>query len=137
MNHYAAILNLEEADSYCLQQDELFDHELQSTLSHSLFLGYGQTEYTALTAALRTLQDSGILKTYKCGLGADTILESCAGKNALRHLWLYNENNGKKRKLCALPGHSCAVAFGRKYNLNDEATEELSIIFNELLGLEQ
>ena len=116
MEHYAAILNLEDVDSYCLQRDELFDPEIQDTVSRSVLLGYGQTEYAALTAALNALQDNGMLKTYKCELGAGNILESSSGKNAL-------------------PGHSSAVAFCRKYDLSEEATEELSFLIDALLDL--
>lgn len=135
MEHYAAILNLEDADSYCLQQDELFDHEVQGTVSRSILLGHGQTEHAALTVALNTLQDNGMLKTYKCELGAGNILESSSGKNALRHLWLYDEDNGKRSRLYPLPGHSSAVAFCRKYDLSEEATEELSFLIDALLDL--
>ncbi len=135
MNHYAAILNLEDADSYCLQQDELFDPEIQATVSRSILLGYGQTEYAALTAALNTLQDNGMLKVHKCELGAGNILESSSGKDALRHLWLHDEKNGKRSRLYPLPGHTGAVAFCHKYDLSEEAAEELSLLLNALIDL--
>ena len=137
MEHYAAILNLEDADSYCLQQDELFDHEVQGTVSRSILLGHGQTEHAALTVALNTLQDNGMLKTYKCEFGADGILKSGSGREALRHLWLYDKKNGPSPRLYPLPGHSSAVAFCRKYNLSEEATEELSILVSSLLDLDE
>lgn len=98
MEHYAAILNLEDADSYCLQQDELFDHEVQGTVSRSILLGHGQTEHAALTVALNTLQDNGMLKTYKCEFGADGILKSGSGREALRHLWLYDKKKWNEPK---------------------------------------
>ncbi len=137
MEHYAAILNLEDADSYCLQQDELFDHEVQGTVSRSILLGHGQTEHAALTVALNTLQDNGMLKTYKCEFGADGILKSGSGREALRHLWLYDKKNGTSPRLYPLPGHSSAVAFCRKYNLSEEATEELFILVSSLLDLDE
>ena len=79
MNHYAAILNLEDADSYCLQHDDLFEEDIQGTLEHSILLGHGQTEYAAMMDAFRTLQDNGMLKTYECKFGADCILKNSSG----------------------------------------------------------
>lgn len=133
MNLYAAILNLEDVDSHCLQQDELFDRELQTTVLRSVLLGHGQTEDEALTAAFSTLQNNGMLKIHKCSSGVDSILESSSGKDALRHLWLYDKYNGKHSKLYILPGHASAVSFGRKYNLPEKAIEELTNLFNALL----
>lgn len=103
MEHYAAILNLEDADSYCLQQDELFDHEVQGTVSRSILLGHGQTEHAALTVALNTLQDNGMLKTYKCEFGADGILKSGSGREALRHLWLYDKKMERAQDFTLCP----------------------------------
>lgn len=133
MDLYAAILNLEDADSHCLQQDELFDQELQTTVLRSVLLGHGQTEDMALTAAFSTLQDNGMLKVHKCASGVDNILEYNSGKDALRHLWLYDKYNGKQSRLHILPGHAGAVNFGRRYNLPEKAIEELSSLFNALL----
>ncbi len=133
MNHYAVILNLEDAGSYCLQHDELFEEDIQGTLSRSILLGHGQTEDAAMIDALHTLQNNGMLKTYECESGVDWILESNSGKKALRHLWLYDADDEKKPTLSALPGHSSAVAFCRRYNLPEKATVELSLFISALL----
>ena len=133
MNHYAAILNLDEAAFHCLTPDELFDQDIQSTLSRSVLLGHGQTEYTALLNALNTLQDNGILKTYECESGADCILKNSTGKKALRHLWLCDGDDGRKSILYPLPGHASAMDFCNRYHLSEEATEELARFMNILL----
>lgn len=133
MNYYAAILNLEDASSCCPQHDELFEEDIQGTLSRSILLGHGQTEYAAMMDALHTLQDNGILKTYECAPGAERILKVRSGKNALRHLWLHDANDGKNPTLYALPGHSSAVAFCGRYNLPEEAVEELALFISVLL----
>ena len=133
MNHYAAILNLEDADSYCLQHDDLFEEDIQGTLEHSILLGHGQTEYAAMMDAFRTLQDNGMLKTYECKFGADCILKNSSGTKALRHLWLYDIDDEKKPTLYSLPGHSSAVDFCSRYNLPEEAVVELSLFISALL----
>lgn len=97
MEHYVTLLNLEDADSYCLQLDELFNYDLQPTVLRSILLGYGQTEYAALTVALSTLQENGMLKTYKCEEAVGDILKSSSGKKALRHLWLYGATIRERR----------------------------------------
>lgn len=133
MNHYAAILNLEDADSYCLLPDDLFEKDIQGTLERSILLGHGQTEYAAMMDAFHTLQDNGMLKTYECKFGADCILKNSSGKKALRHLWLYDIDDEKKPTLYSLPGHSSAVDFCSRYNLPEEAVVELSLFISALL----
>ena len=133
MEHYAAILNLEDADSYCLQQDELFDHEVQGTVSRSILLGHGQTEHAALTVALSTLQENGMLKTYKCEEAVGDILKSSSGKKALRHLWLYGDDKRTETKCFSLSGHSEAMNFCRKHNLSEEAEEELFLLIEAVI----
>lgn len=133
MNHYAAILNLEDADSYCLLPDDLFEEHIQGTLSRSILLGHGQTEYAAMMDALHTLQDNGMLKTYECEPGVDRILKNISGKKALRHLWLYDIDDEKNPSLYSLPGHSSAVDFCRKHNLSEEAAEELFLLIEAVV----
>lgn len=100
MEHYVTLLNLEDADSHCLQLDELFNYDLQPTVLRSILLGYGQTEYAALTVALSTLQENGMLKTYKCEEAVGDILKSSSGKKALRHLWLYGDDKRTETRVC-------------------------------------
>ena len=133
MNHYAAILNLEDAASYCLQHDDLFEMDIQGTLERSILLGHGQTEYAAMMDAFCTLQDNGMLKTYECEPGVDRILKNISGRKALRHLWLYDVEDKRNPTLSALSGHSSAVDFCSRYNLPEEAVVELSLFISALL----
>ena len=133
MEHYVTLLNLEDADSHCLQLDELFNYDLQPTVLHSILLGYGQTEYASLTVALSTLQENGMLKTYKCEEAVGDILKSSSGKKALRHLWLYGDDKRTETKCFSLSGHSEAMNFCRKHNLSEEAEEELFLLIEAVI----
>ena len=133
MEYYATILNLEDADSFCLQPEELFEHTLQATVSRFVLLGYGQNKHASMAIALQTLQNNGLLKTYKCASTACNILESTSGKNALRHLWLYADNEEMEPWFYPLSGHSEVANFCRRYNLSEEATEDLFQLVSKLL----
>ena len=136
MTHYAMLLNLDEANAHSLRRDELFHHILQGSILRKILLGHGQTEYTAMKNSLDAMLDNGLLEICECDGGVASILEgNTSGREAFRHLWLHDEKNGKRSRLYPLPGHTGAVAFCHKYDLSEEAAEELSLLLNALIDL--
>lgn len=133
MKKYATLLNLDYAEEHSLEFEDLFEPRLQESLLHRMACGTGASEEESLDAAINNLISEGVIATYECRFGAGEVLQRASGKDALRHLWLHDDQCGDDPKLLAVPGHDTIVAFCDRYGLPEKAKRELAAFLDVAL----
>ena len=137
MKSYATLLNLDHANEHSLKKEDVYAPLLQKSILCRMIWGHGETESESLQNAIKNLIDEGIVETYECEVAADEIVKNNSGKDALRHLWLHDdEYGGNEPKLFAVPCHETLVDFCDRYRLPEEAMRELALYFDGVLHLD-
>ncbi len=133
MKYYATILNLEAAKDFSLEETDLFNPHVQGNLLQRILCGDGETEEEALQNAIENLEFEGVIELCKCGSGVQDIVTKLPWNHALRHLWLERDEYHGDVRLHTIPCHDALVTFCNRYNITEEAQQDLEMIFKTLI----
>jgi hypothetical protein len=138
MKFYATLLNLKEAKEFSLEEKDIFNPILQASVMDRVLCGCGASEDDALDYAVSNLISENILEVCNCkDSGVRDILAALPAKQALRHLWLEDDEYHGVSKLHALAYHSSLVDICRRYSITDDAQLEVEALFKAVLHKER
>ncbi len=133
MKYYATLLNINVAKEFSLDTKDIFDSNLQWSILGKMLCGFGKTEDESLENMIDNLLDEDVIELCACSAGAQSIITKLPSKEALRHLWIHDDELDDEPKLYQMPLHDNFVDFCERYSLPEEAQRELELFFDSVM----